>query len=118
MSGSRPKRDQCLTARRSYHVRELDWLVRTIQIHTTAMVGAARRAHVRRTVHWRGQRGRRGGGGGVTSYKSAASVEDRSRRGYRLHSGGPVEDWRRRAAAPVEDWGKLPGRATRLLRLE
>jgi hypothetical protein len=34
------------------------------------------------------RRGRRGSGGGVTSYTSAASVEDRSRRSYRLHSGG------------------------------
>jgi hypothetical protein len=43
---------------RSYHVRELDWLVRTIRVHTTAMLGAARRAHVCRTVHRRCRRGR------------------------------------------------------------
>jgi hypothetical protein len=46
------------------------------------------RAHVCSTVHWRGRRGRRGSGGGVTSYTSAASVEDRSRLSYRLHRGG------------------------------
>ena len=103
-----------------------------------------------------GGRGRRGSGGGVTSYTLAASesvMEDRSRRSYRLHSGGsgggletsrggagggpgagghrgsPQPESRtgggaasartRRAGvcAPL-DWGKLPGRATRLLRLE
>ncbi len=77
----------------------MDWLVWTIQIHTTVMLGAAQRAHVRRTVHRRCRRGRRGSGSGVTSYKSAASVQDQRRRAaasvedgslrrYRLHSGG------------------------------
>jgi hypothetical protein len=36
---------------RSYRVREFDWLVRTIQLRTAAMLGAAWQAHVRRTVH-------------------------------------------------------------------
>jgi hypothetical protein len=45
------------------------------------MLGAARRAHVRRTVHRRGQRRR--------SYKlHIGGIEDRSRRSYRLHNGG------------------------------
>jgi hypothetical protein len=77
-----------LNTRQELSRQELDWLVRTIQIHTTAMVGAALRAYVRRTVHRRGRRCRRGSGGGVTSYTSAASVEDRSRRSYRLYRGG------------------------------
>jgi hypothetical protein len=64
------------------------WLVQTKQIHTTAMLGAARRAEVRRTVHRLGRRGRHCSCGGITSYTSAASVGDRSRRSYRLHSGG------------------------------
>ncbi len=56
------------------------WLVRTIQIHTTAMVGAA------------GAAGAAGSAAAadseLQSYTSAALVEDRSRRSYRLHSGG------------------------------
>jgi hypothetical protein len=58
------------------------------------MLGAARRAHVRRTVHRRGRRGRRGSGVGVTGYTVAA----------------PMEDWRRRAAESVEDRSRRTSR--------
>jgi hypothetical protein len=92
----------------------LDWLVRTIQIHTTAMLGAAQRAHVSndsaglcigaavaagaasaaelQATHWRHRW--RTGASGVTGYTVAA----------------PVEDWRRCAAAPVEDRSRRTSR--------
>jgi hypothetical protein len=72
----------------------LDWLVRTIQIHTTAMVraagvaGTAAAAELQAT-HWR--HWWRTGAGGVTGYTVAASR-------------------RRRAAAPVEDRSRRTSR--------
>ncbi len=67
-----------------------DWLVRTIQTHTTAMVGAAGAAGAAVAAELLATHRRhrcRAGAGGVTDYTVAA----------------PVEDWRHRAAAPVED---------------
>jgi hypothetical protein len=93
------------------------------------MLGAARRAHVARTVH------RRGSGGGVTGYSGGSGGGLETSRGGA--GGGPepvdIEGARSRSHGPaVErpalglgepestplDWDNLPGRATRLIRLE
>ncbi len=66
----------------------MDWLVLKIQIHRAAMLGAARRAHVRRTVHWRGRRSRRGSGGPEGYKNDGTGGEMRSWWSYKLHSGG------------------------------
>ncbi len=71
---------------------ELDWIVRTIQLHTAAMLGAARRAHVRRTVHRRGRRCRHGSGGRAGYKNDGTGGGPRDRRssagGLETSSGG------------------------------
>jgi hypothetical protein len=57
-------------------------------MHTAVMLGAARRAHVRRTVHWRGRRGRRGIGGRAGYNNYGTGEGSRHRRSYKLHRGG------------------------------
>jgi hypothetical protein len=54
----------------------------------TAMLGAARQAHVRRTVHRHGRRGRCGSGGPAGYNSDGTGGGRRDRRSYKLHSGG------------------------------
>jgi hypothetical protein len=82
----------CLTARQELSRQRVgpNWLVRTIQILTTAMVGAAGAAGAAAAAELQATHRRhrwRTRAGGVTGYTVAASVQD----------------WRRRAAVPVED---------------
>jgi hypothetical protein len=66
--------------------RELDWLIQTIQIHTAAMLGAALRALVRRTVHWRCRSSGRGSGRRAGYNNDGTCGEHQDRPSYKLHS--------------------------------
>ena len=125
----------------AYPTRRGHWLVRTVQIHTTAMVGAAGAAGTAaaaelQATQWRGishggpepaelqatqwrLRWRTGDVAQRRRWRTGAGGHRGSPQPESLTGGGAASARTRRGGvcAPL-DWGKLPGRATRLLRLE